>query len=178
MLTVSISYHAKKDLHEIFSLLQGTATDNGWKVSLKDRKNDVYIVHEKSKQQLIFSFANHLSFEQYQQIHRLITSIQHYIEGTVDDSNSLLGYLADGRGAYIVTNWNEWAHFIMSAKLKSLEGRKVSVYDDKETELASGLLLDYKLDEAGCIYECTLITSFGERTFRNQHLHIESTNEW
>jgi hypothetical protein len=177
MLTVIISYHTK-NISEFSFILKGTETENGWKVPLKDRKNDVYIVHEKNKQQLVFSFANHLSFEQYQQIHHLITRIQHYIEGTVDDSNSLLGYLADGRGAYIVTNWNEWAHFIMSAKLKSLEGQKVSVYDDKETELASGLLLDYKLDEAGYIYECTLITTFGEQTLRNHPLRIEPANEW
>jgi hypothetical protein len=178
MLTASISYKPGNDLHEIFSLLQGITTENGWKIPLKDGKNYVYVVHEKNKQQLVFSFSNHLSFEQYQQIHDIITRIQHYIDGTVDDLNSLLGYLADGRGAYIITNWNQWAHFIMSAKLKSLEGQKVIVYNDKETELGSGLLLDYTLDESACIYECTLITTSGEQTFHNKPLLIEPTNEW
>jgi hypothetical protein len=74
MLTVIISYHTK-NISEFSFILKGTETENGWKVPLKDRKNDVYIVHEKNKQQLVFSFANHLSFEQYQQIHHLITRI-------------------------------------------------------------------------------------------------------
>jgi hypothetical protein len=178
MLTTSLTYKLPINLNEIFSLISGIATENGWKIPLKGEKHYIHVLHEKNNQQIVFTFSNHLSFEQYQQIHNMIANIQQHIKGTIDDSNSLLGYLSDGRGAYIITNWNEWAYFIMSAKLKALEGQKVIVYNDKEIELGNGLLLDYKLNESACIYECTLITTFGERTFRDKPLLIKPTNKW
>ncbi|EIJ82219.1 hypothetical protein PB1_04775 [Bacillus methanolicus PB1] len=177
MLTASIAYQIQSHLHEIFSTISGVATENGWKIQLKGN-NYLYVIHEINEQKIVFSFSKNLSFEEYQQIHHIIISLQQHIKGTIDVSNSLLGYLPDGRGAYIITNWNKWSHFILTAKLKSLEGHKVIVYNGKGKELGNGLLLDYKLDKSPCVYECTLITTFGEQIFHGEYLVIEPTNKW
>ncbi|MYL34694.1 hypothetical protein GLW08_03105 [Pontibacillus yanchengensis] len=129
---------------------------------------------------LLIQFRGDLTLEQYRAIHHLIKSIQERTVGDLDESECLLGYLGNGEGAYIVTNWEEWSTFLLRASLRTLEGQKVRVLD-KGQEIGSGMLAEYDIiqsDGGGCIPSCKLITLFGERTFKGEALQIIPTNEW
>ena len=129
-----------------------------------------------------FTYGGNLSFKEYEQIHNLITSINQEVKGVVDDSNSLLGYLENGEPAYIIKNWNSWTIFLNRAKYVSMEGQKVRVLNEHGIELATGLLVCYEVDPSTetqfTISSCSLVTTFGERTFSGSQLSIEPTGEW
>ncbi|WP_102345078.1 hypothetical protein [Bacillus sp. Marseille-P3661] len=123
--------------------------------------------HEDSK--IKFEYGGNLTMDQYEIIHNSILYVNELVEGKIDDSNSLLGYLENGEGAYVVTNWNEWYTFLHKAKFKTMEGQKVKVLDEDGVEIGTGLLMDYKLasdsSDSFIVTECTLITTDGEETF-------------
>lgn len=126
-------------------------------------------------------FEENLTLEAFTIIHHIILEISNKVNGQVDDTHSQLGYLKDGEPAFIITNWEKWYAFLNEAKLKTLEGQKVHVFDE-EDELGSGILMEYQLEpsinEEFIINQCTLITTFGERKFSGKNLKIEPANEW
>ncbi|MEI5908246.1 hypothetical protein WAK64_14400 [Bacillus spongiae] len=146
------------------------------------KKNNIFInaTINHSSCKLKTEFSPHLTLEQYEEIHDIHVHLIKELNTTkYDDRNSLLGYLQNGEKAYIITNWEKWYSFLQEAKYKSLEGKKVMIQDESKQELASGLFLSYDSDpNTAKITRCTVITLFGERTFKGDGLTIEPTNEW
>ncbi|WP_088010780.1 hypothetical protein [Gottfriedia acidiceleris] len=136
-------------------------------------------VVDSNKGSLKINFSPQLNLKQYTIVHDIIKNLILVLNAKYNDSQSLLGYLINGEGAYIITNWNYWVSFLQKAKLHSLEGKKVRVFDETKKEIASGMFISYIMDEqTSSISECTLITHFGERSFKGSNLLIEATNEW
>jgi hypothetical protein len=136
-------------------------------------------VIDSDKRSLKINIPPQLNLKQYTIVHHFIKDLILVFNAEYNDSQSLLGYLTNGEGAYIITNWNDWAAFLQKAKLRSLNGKKVQVFDETNKEIASGLFISYKMDEPSFnIIECILITHFGERCFKGNNLLIEATNEW
>ncbi|MEH7452446.1 hypothetical protein [Gottfriedia acidiceleris] len=136
-------------------------------------------VIDSDKRSLKINIPPQLNLKQYTIVHHLIKNLILNLIAEYNDSQSLLGYLTNGEGAYIITNWDYWVAFLQKAKLRSLEGKKVQVFDETNKEIASGLFISYKMDEQSSnITECILITYFGERSFKGSNLLIEATNEW
>lgn len=138
------------------------------------------IIREQSS--IKFEYGKNLSMDDYEIIHNCIMHVHNLVGGRIDDSNSLLGYLENGEGAYIITNWEEWYAFLHKARYKTMEGQKVKVLDAGGDELGSGLLTDYKIDRDSdvsfVVNECTLITTSGEQTFYGDYLKIVPVNDW
>lgn len=138
-------------------------------------------IYEKSTTTLAIQYGEALSFKEYELLHHLILSINASINGEIDDSKSLLGYLENGEPAYIITNWDSWTTFLNKAKHVSMEGQKVKVYNEVGLEVGSGLLVGYDSDRTNqkqfIITSCTLVTLFGERTYTGKQLTIEPTGE-
>jgi hypothetical protein len=151
-------------------------------ISFKSEQEIAVLTIQPEEEKLQITFPGNLSFEEYESIHNAIIQITDLCNGEVDDSQSLIGYLESGEKVNIVKNWDEWSLFINKAKYKTLEGQKVRLLDEKNGELASGLLVEYKFDsnrkDSFWITECTLITSFGERRFSGERLSIEPTDRW
>ncbi len=124
------------------------------------------------------SFSPQLNLEEYKTVHHLLVELIKELDAQCDDSGSLLGYLSEGNGAYILTNWEQWVSFLQEAKLRTLEGKKVRVLDEAGKELAAGMFVNYVADASSNIQECTVITLFGERTYKGDNLKVEATNEW
>lgn len=136
-------------------------------------------VIDSNKRCLKINFPPQLNLKQYTIVHHIIKNLILVLNAEYNDSQSLLGYLATGEGAYIITNWDYWVAFLQKARLHSLEGKKVRVFDETNKEIASGLFISYKMDEQSSnITECILITHFGERSFKGSNFLIEATNEW
>ncbi|MFC4322816.1 hypothetical protein [Litchfieldia salsa] len=156
------------------------------------KKKDIYSINNYKSQEistiellnndLTFLFSESLSFEEYMLIHQVVHQISMISEGEIDDQNSLLGFLENQSPVYIYNNWNEWIVFINKAKYRTLEGNNVSILNKENEEISSGLLVDYKfeLSETGQFHinECTLITLFGEKTFKDDHLIIFPSERW
>ncbi|WP_335869837.1 hypothetical protein [Bacillus sp. 2205SS5-2] len=154
------------------------------------KKKNQYVLNEKStilinaiidssRCKLTLEFSPQLNLEQYARIHQVLSNLIEDLSAVYDDTNSLLGYLKNGEGAYILTNWHKWIDFLQQAKLKTLEGKKVRILDENQLELATGLFVGYQKNEnSAVISKCTVITLFGERTFKGTSLTIEATNEW
>lgn len=180
MLTANIQDMGTYDMDSLFQTLGLLKQDSHYVLMTPDRKELAKINQLDSK--IEFSFPKSLNMEEYAQIHRLIIRIHEKAGGTIEDSNSLLGYLQNGEEARIVTNWEAWVGFLQGARHKSMQGQKVRIMDEKGMEIGNGLLLDYETnDESGspfAVKSCTLVTSFGERTFTGQNLKIEPTGEW
>ncbi|WP_175987732.1 hypothetical protein [Bacillus sp. Marseille-Q1617] len=124
------------------------------------------------------SFSPQLNLEEYKTVHLLFIELIKELDAQYDDSGSLLGYLSEGTGAYILTNWEQWISFLQEAKFRTLEGKKVRVLDEAGKELAAGMFVNYSADVSSNIKECTVITLFGERTYKGDNLKVEATNEW
>jgi hypothetical protein len=124
------------------------------------------------------SFSPQLNLEEYKTVHHLLVELIKELDAQCDDSGSLLGYLSEGTGAYILTNWDQWVSFLQEAKFRTLEGKKVRVLDEAGKELAAGMFVNYVADASSNIQECTVITLFGERTYKGNKLKVEATNEW
>ncbi|MEE6450668.1 hypothetical protein RAH41_08865 [Gottfriedia acidiceleris] len=136
-------------------------------------------VIDSDKKSLKINIPPQLNLKQYTIIHHIIKNLILVLNAECNDSQSLLGYLATGEGAFIITNWDYWVVFLQKARLRSLEGKKVQVFDEKNKEIASGLFISYKMNEQSSnITECILITRLGERSFKGNNLLIEATNEW
>lgn len=132
-------------------------------------------MHEQSKE-IIISFSEKLSYEQYASIHRFLILLAKQVNGRIFDKGCLLGYLKDGTPAYIVTNWNEWSRFLHEEKLKAAQGEYVHAYANGEL-LDSGILLEYELNAEGetfAVRSCTLLTSDGEQTIYGDALLLEA----
>ena len=139
-------------------------------------------IDEQNPHTLIGEFAQDLSMKEYKIINGLLKDIIGLFNGVIDDENSKLGYLEDGTPACIVTNWEKWETFLVKAKLRSLEGKKVMALNTNAETLIEGLLVDYgssEDDETGAltITSCTVITIFGERTVKEEALFIEAVYE-
>ncbi|PGL72049.1 hypothetical protein [Bacillus sp. AFS055030] len=178
MLTVEL--HAISSDQSIEQILyeQGFKIQDGTYIYTKSniKLEGVLDSHNRS---LKINIPPQLNLKQYTIIHHFIKNLILVLTAKYNDSQSLLGYLSNGEGAYILTNWEHWVAFLQKAKLRSLEGKKVQVFDDSNKEIASGLFISYKMDEQSSnITECILITHFGERSFKGSNLVIEATNEW
>lgn len=127
-------------------------------------------------------FKPDLAMEEFKVVHDLILSINEIVQGKISDDESMLGYLKEGEPACIVTNWDKWYSFLNEAKLKSLVGQKVRVFDHNNKELSNGMLVEYKTTSTDnlpfAITDCNIITIFGEKTFSGDFLKIEPVNEW
>ena len=184
MLSANIYYQPFDDDIEniIRTLGLKKKASNHYTISSKSEKEIAVLTIMPEETQLHYTFSGNLSFEEYETIHNTMIHITDLCNGEVDDSQSLIGYLENGEKVNIVKNWDEWSLFINKAKYKTLEGQKIRLLDDKNSELASGLLVDYKFElnrtQSFCITECTLITSFGERKFSGEQLLIEPTDRW
>ncbi|WP_096156728.1 hypothetical protein [Bacillus sp. FJAT-45066] len=131
---------------------------------------------------LIGEFAQNLSMKEYKAINGWLKEILLALDGMVNDENSKLGYLADGSPACILTNWEKWDTFLIKARLRSLEGKKVMALDPSGEMLIEGLLVEYsssvdEKDGSLSISSCTVITLFGERTVNGEGLAIEAVYE-
>lgn len=144
-----------------------------------NKRNLLNVEIDTRNKELTIAYSNQLGIQEYRKIHSLLSSIQDRLKGTIYDKNSLLGYTETGEPAYIITNWPKWYRFIQKAILTSLSGKKVRVINESEVELASGLFVGYETSEyEDTITKCTLVTLFGEKTFKGKDLKIEASNEW
>lgn len=182
MLTAIISYKGHYNIDNILVNQIGLKKTGSSYTFIHNNQKLASVQHDEGGKKLSFSFSPGLKMNQYENIHFAILQTVDAVNGSIEDSGSLLGYLQNGEGAYIVSNWNEWALFLQKARLKSLEGQKVSIFDETDAELASGLLTDYVLEinDEGYyrISECTVITLVGEKKYTSASLKVEPTNEW
>ncbi|AST90385.1 hypothetical protein ACWE42_22830 [Sutcliffiella cohnii] len=156
----------------------------GWfhseNVYKKSKNRKVLITFSWENHSLVGTFAQSLNFKEYEFIHHALIDLIDNLHATYDDSHCCLGYLEDGSQTFIVTNWAAWEKFLTTAKLKSLEGKKVSVQDENENVLLEGLLVDYETDPFNDIFtiiSCSVITLFGERKTTGSNLKIEAVYE-
>ncbi|WP_204554825.1 hypothetical protein [Bacillus ectoiniformans] len=178
MLSAILQFKNEQDVHQVIEKLGFKGQMNQFKYNVKN-KTLIEAVYEPAPNSLTLQFSPGLNLEEYTMVHEKIVQLKQQLHAKIDDSNSLLGYLKSGEGAYIVTNWQKWYEFLQGAKLTTLEGKKVRVLDKNDKELASGLFVGYTKDEQSSnIVECTVITLFGERSFQGSNLTIEPTNEW
>ncbi|AST93058.1 hypothetical protein BC6307_18240 [Sutcliffiella cohnii] len=76
-------------------------------------KLDKQIADVKVNDNLIeISFLEDLELKEYILLHEVIKSIQLDVKGTIDDSNSFLGYTELGERAYIIRNWSKWIGYV------------------------------------------------------------------
>ncbi|WP_421380946.1 hypothetical protein ACOJQI_18925 [Bacillus salacetis] len=178
MLSVKVDIQNLEELH-LPLLKLGFSNRTGSYIYKENNRDLLRGEYDSESSSFLFEFSPGLNLEEYTAIHNLLKEIIRAGELKFDDSNSLLGYLKDGEGAYILTNWSQWHEFLQDAKLRSLEGKKVRVLDENDKELASGLYVESKKDEeTNKIKECAVITLFGERSYKGESLKIEPTNEW
>ncbi|WLR42372.1 hypothetical protein LC087_16950 [Bacillus carboniphilus] len=165
------------------SLIESVLKENQF---IKKQNNYVYFHSRKQLitckitlgRELLLTFSPSLQLEEYEMIHNIIIQLVKLMDAFYDDSNSLLGYLQKGEGAYILTNWDEWYIFLKKASLNSLEGKKV-IIKDNDKDLGSGLLVDYVFhDHSPSIISCTIVEMLGERTYTGVNLKVVPTNEW
>jgi hypothetical protein len=184
MLSTSILYKEDKT-----NLIKGVLEDHQFFIKSdqtfsyrsENFKELVTAINNESVKMLTLRFGGDLSLKEYELLHHLFLSINTTIDGKIDDSKSLLGYLEQGEPAYIITNWDSWTMFLNQAKHVSMEGQKVKVYNEVGLEVGSGLLVGYESDTTNekqfIITSCTLVTLFGERTYTGKQLTIEPTGE-
>ncbi|MEW9671984.1 hypothetical protein [Ammoniphilus sp. 3BR4] len=129
---------------------------------------------------LTFAFPGNLGMEEYIVIHQALKNIVKAANASVDDSNSLLGYLPSGEGAHILTRFEAWISFLLEAKHKSMKGQKVRVIEESGRVIGEGLLMELETEEDSffSVKKCTLVTTFGEQSFSGKNLKIEPTGEW
>ncbi|RSK28347.1 hypothetical protein EJF36_16570 [Bacillus sp. HMF5848] len=177
MLSVLLKYNKDKELADAL-FAEGFILQNG-KWVFMDGLHILLSIESATDEEATIGFPGDLPMNRFKKVHDKLINLADHLEAEIDDSQSLLGYLANGDGAYIVTNWTEWIIFLQEAKLRTLEGKKVRVLDEKETELGNGLYVSSETESTtGNITSCTIITMFGEKTYTSNTLIIEPTNEW
>lgn len=179
MLQVTLSYGEEQPIFEILRNLQ-FSYDQGVYV-LKDVDFTATISHDTSNKTLILLFSKELSFEQYKLLHIIIATLHKNIDGLVDDQSAFMGYLENGKEAYIYHCWSEWVVYLEVAKHVSMEGQKVKVYDD-QLQIAEGILVsavtDTTVKKNFQILQCSIITKSGEMMLTGEHLKIIPTGEF
>ncbi|MEH7305984.1 hypothetical protein [Neobacillus drentensis] len=74
--------------------------------------SDIFI----NDNELTLQYSSELLLADYMLIHKLIMQIQDGNPAVINDSNSFLGYLANGEPAYIIKNWGPWLEYLNSSK--------------------------------------------------------------
>lgn len=178
MLTATIQF--KPAYH-----IERTLLENGFKHS-----KESYVLETKERKELaraeirseevLFTFPGNLGMREYEAVHEALKSVLEASGGSIDDSNSLLGYLPNGEGAYIIHQFRAWTTFLLTAKHHSMKGQKVQVLDEAGRMMGEGLLMDYELEDSDSfsVRKCTLVTTFGEQSYTGKHLKIEPTGNW
>ncbi len=178
MLTVELHTISHDKSIEDTLLMQGYRMQ-GEQYFYTNNKVQLEGVVDYNKRTLEIHFSPQLNLKEYTIVHHIIKKHIVELNAEYNDSKSLLGYLSNGSGAYIITNWEHWVIFLQEAKLRSLEGKKVRVFDEANNEIASGMFVNYTMDDQSSkITDCTVITLFGERSITGNNLSIEATNEW
>ena len=67
--------------------------------------------------ELTLEYSSELLLADYMLIHKIILQIQAGNPAEIDDSNSFLGYLANGEPAYIIRNWGPWLQEKLSGRI-------------------------------------------------------------
>lgn len=161
-----------QNLDSLLAKLQFKKREDHYILNTIENKRLVDLVINEDEYSLTLTFANNLAFKDYERIHHLIDQLANDLNGVVDDKESLLGYLQNGEGAHIHTNWDQWAAFLTQARYKTLEGQMVKVLKEDGQELGSGLLVEYTFNSRHHLEECKLVTMFGEKTFKGEKLEI------
>ncbi|MFT4414062.1 hypothetical protein ACLM5H_09395 [Fredinandcohnia humi] len=185
MLKTIIQYPRDRDLHIQNVLLNIKDTIKLGETEyllLFNNKELARISLSSLTREIFITFSGSFNLAQYERIHNVILFISKEVDGTIDDSESRLGYLENGEPAYIVNKWSQWTELLNTAKYKTLEGQMVRVMDQTCNELGTGMLVEYKfstsLNQTSVITECTLITLLGERHYVGETLYIEPTGQW
>jgi hypothetical protein len=179
MLRVTFNYQNEQP---IFETLLGLSFkyDNSTYI-LKELGYTATAIHDAASKKLILTFSKELSFDQYKQLNKVIKTIADKIQAFVDDHEALMGYLEDGKEAYIFHGWSKWVLFLEGAKHVSMEGQKVQVFNENEL-LSDGILIDVRKDETEKedfrITQCTIITKTGEKVLSGTNLKIVATGEF
>lgn len=179
MLQVTFSYEGEQPIFEIVRKLQFNY-DQGIYV-LRGADFTATISHDPTTKSLVLLFSKELSFDQYKQLHIIIASLLENIGGIVDDQLAFMGYLENGKEAYIFHGWSEWVLFLEKAKHVSMEGQKVQVYDNQlliEEGILVATVTDLSDQKIFQILQCTIITKTGEMMVTGKHLKIIPTGEF
>ncbi|RBW68361.1 hypothetical protein [Bacillus taeanensis] len=182
MLSVTLTYEEVLDVETI--LLETNLVKSTKAYVLKTKEGSVLLeaIPKSDEQCVSFSFSGNLTMAQYQTIHDTITAISDQLHAVIDDQEAFMGYLENYEKAYLITNWEKWVYFLNGAKHTSMEGQKVRIYNEQNFQIAEGILVHYEKDEAKkdtfTVTSCSLITTFGERTFTGGNLRIEATGEF
>ncbi|RXT05799.1 hypothetical protein [Ammoniphilus sp. CFH 90114] len=178
MLTATIQF---KPTYQI----EGALLVNGFKNSkesyvLETKQRKELVRAEVRTDEVLFTFPGNLGMGEYETVHEALKNVLEASGGSIDDSNSLLGYLPNGEGAYIIHQFRAWTTFLLTAKHHSMKGQKVQVLDQAGRVMGEGLLMDYELEESHSfsVSKCTLVTTFGEQSYTGKHLKIEPTGSW
>lgn len=179
MLQVTFSYEGEQPIFEIVRNLQFIYDQGVYVLMAADF--EATISHDATNKTLVLLFPKELSFEQYKQLHIIIASLLKNIDGLVDDQLAFMGYLENGKEAYIFHGWNEWVLFLEVAKHVSMEGQKVQVYDN-QLLIAEGILVatvtDTNTKKDFQILQCSIITKTGEMMLTGKQLKIIPTGEF
>jgi hypothetical protein len=179
VLQVTIGYEGEPSIFETLRSLQFTYDQGSY--LLKGADFTATITHDPINMTLVLLFSKKLSFQQYKQIHKIIATIAEKIDAHVDDQLALIGYLENGKEAYIFHDWTEWLLFLEGAKLISMETQKVKIFENQQL-LAEGILLGALTDATAkddfCILQCTIITRSGEKIITGKSLKIIPTGEF
>lgn len=179
MLQVTFNYEGEQPIFETLRDLQFKYENNTY--VLNELDYTARIIHDASSKKLILTFSKELSFEQYKSLHKIIKALADQIQASVDDHLALMGYLADGKEAYIFNSWSRWMVFLEGAKHVSMEGQKVLVISNNQV-IGEGILIDIIKDktliEDFRIIQCTLVTKTGEKVLSGTNLKIVPTGEF
>ncbi len=179
MLQVSFQYEGIQPIFETLKSLN-FHYDNG-KYIANEFAYRATMIHNAEIKQLILTFSEELSFEQYKHLHDIVRSIAETINATIDDHLALMGYLKDGREAFLLNGWDEWVRFLETAKHVSMEGQKVQVYLSHRL-IGEGILLETQKNEMEKsdfrIIKCTILSRSGEQVLTGPDLKIMATGEF
>ncbi|WP_142383515.1 hypothetical protein [Bacillus sp. T33-2] len=129
--------------------------------------------------EVVFQISQHLSLEEFQVLHDGIVSISEATGAEIDETKCQLGYLQNGDKAYLISNWDDWKQFLVSAKLKTLEGQNVIVKKENGEQLGAGLLAEFTTAvNPFRITSCTLITLFGDKKIEGTQLTVEPAGQF
>ncbi len=181
MLQVTFKYEGDQPIYETLRSLQFKYEKDNYILTEKKLNYTATISHDAYNKILNLQFSKELSFEQYKHLHNVIKTIAENLNAEIDDHLALMGYLEDGKEAYIYRGWNKWVRFLESARHVSMEGQKVQVFDNN-TLLAEGILIETEKAEFAednfQIIQCTVITKAGEVTLTGDNLKIIATGEF
>lgn len=179
MLQVTFNYEGEQPIFETLRSLNFRYDNSAY--VLNELNYTATIIHDSANKKLILTFSKELSFDQYKHLHKVIKRIAEYINASVDDHLALMGYLEDGKEAYIYHGWSSWMVYLEGAKHVSMEGQKVEVYQNNN-RLFKGILVAIQKDEEVkddfTIIQCTLITETGEKTIKGKNIKLVPTGEF